>query len=151
MLMASVISLLPPQAMAEGAYQSVGASGEVIFSDSKPADAVEVKALKLPPNPAPEAVDESRQRVQRMIERANHSQKQREAEKARKKSELEAAQQQLKEAETRLKETEEIREGDRLGTAGGGSRLTPGYFERVEAARTELEAAKKALKAARNR
>lgn len=151
LLIAGGTALLSFQAAAETIYQSVGPAGEVTFSDQKPADAVEVKELRVAPEPAPEATHASRQRTQRMIEEAEKSQQQRDAAKEQKQAELEAARQRVKTAEANLKEAEEVREGDRLGTAGGGSRLTPAYFDRVEAAKAELEAARKALKDARSR
>jgi hypothetical protein len=38
-----------------------------------------------------------------------------------------------------------VREGDRIGTAGGGSRLKPEYHERVREAEAEVEKARKQL------
>jgi len=149
-LIAGVAGLLSYPASAEKIYESVGPGGEVTFSDRKPADAVEVKEMKVAPEPTPEAVEESHRRTQRMIDESARTEQQRNARKVRQQKELQAAKQRVKEAEARLREAETVREGDHIGNAGGGSRLRPEYFDRVEAARAELEAAKKALKAARN-
>jgi hypothetical protein len=46
-------------------------------------------------------------------------------------------------AEKRLEEATQVREGDRMGTAAGGSRLKPEYHERVRDAEAEVERAKK--------
>ena len=149
-LIAGSTCLLSFQASAEKIYGSVDSNGEVTFSDRKPAEAVEVRGMNVAPEPKPEAVEESRRRTQQMIDEAARTEQQRNARQAQQQTELQAAQQRVKEAEARLREAETVREGDHIGNAGGGSRLRPEYFARVEAARAELEAAKKALKAARN-
>ena len=149
-LIAGAAGLLSFPASAEKIYESVGPGGETTFSDRKPADAVEVREMKVAPEPAAEAVEESHRRTQQMIDEATRTEQQRNARKVQQQTELAAAQQRVKEAEARLKEAETVREGDHIGNAGGGSRLRPEYFARVEAAKAELEAAKKALKAARN-
>ena len=53
-----------------------------------------------------------------------------------------AARQEVEGAEKRLEEATQVREGDRIGTAGGGSRLTPEYQERVRDAEVEVDRAK---------
>lgn len=143
--------LCASQAIAEEVFQSVTKEGEVIYSDRPATDAVEVKTLKTAPEPTAAEVEESRKRAERMAEEAGKAGQQREAAAAGKQAEIEAARQRVKQAEARLREAEVVREGDRIGKAGGGSRLSPGYLARVEAAKAELEAAKKALKLLRSR
>ena len=59
---------------------------------------------------------------------------------------VQAAEQKLRDAEAALAAGKEPQEGERIGTAGGASRLSEGYFERqrkleasVENARRELD------------
>jgi len=55
--------------------------------------------------------------------------------------ELVAAQRALDEAKGRREQVEEPEAGDRIGTAKGGSRLQPEYFERQRTAERDLAAA----------
>ena len=55
----------------------------------------------------------------------------------------------LAEAERRLDEARQIGPGDRKGTAGGGSRLSEAYRQRVEEAEAAVEAARQRMKQSR--
>ena len=144
-------ALCATQALAEKVYETVTKEGEVIYSDRVPENAIQVKKMEAPPQPTAAEAEESRKRAEQMAEEADKMRQQREASMGGKQSEVEAARQRVKQAEAQLKEAEVVREGDRVGLAGGGSRLRPEYHARVEAAKAELEAARKALKAARSR
>jgi len=60
-----------------------------------------------------------------------------------------AARQNILDAEKQLEEAGRIRDGDRKGTAGGGSRLTQEYQERVRGAEADVDRARQQLKQTR--
>jgi hypothetical protein len=61
-----------------------------------------------------------------------------------------SAREELKKAKAALEAGQEPRPGERIGTAGGKSRLTPEYFERIKALEKAVsDAQKKADSAAR--
>ena len=57
-----------------------------------------------------------------------------------------AARKAVQDAEKDLEEARQVREGDRKGTASGGSRLTPEYLERVREAEAEVDRARQQAK-----
>jgi hypothetical protein len=145
------LGLLSPAAGAEKVYGSVDEKGNITLSDTVPAEAVEVERIEVAPAPKSDAeVEASQRRAEEMVKAAEESQQQRDAAKAERKATLEEAQQRVKAAEANLSEAKEVREGDRQGMAGGGSRLTPEYHMRVQAAEVELKTAQEALKAAKS-
>lgn len=131
---------------ADKIYQSVDEHGNPTFSDSVPADAVEAEAIELPSAPMvdPE-VGASQRRAQEAINAADEGQKQRDMAQQEKDAAIETAQQRVEAAEANLAAAKVVREGDRRGLAGGGSRLTPEYQNRVDAAEQELARAQQAL------
>lgn len=139
----------PPSFAADKIYQSVDEQGNPTFSDSVPADAVEAEAIEVSPAPMvdPEA-EASKRRAQEAIEAADEGQRQRDLAKQEKRAAIEAAQQRVQAAEANLAAAKVVGEGDRQGLAGGGSRLTPEYHRRVDAAAQELAQAQQALQQA---
>ena len=138
-----------PSFTADKIYQSVDEHGNPTFSDSVPANAVEAEAIEVSPAPMvdPEA-EASKRRAQEAINAADEGQKQRDLAKQEKRVAIEAAQQRVRAAEANLAAAKVVREGDRQGLAGGGSRLTPEYHRRVDAAAQELAQAQQALQQA---
>jgi flagellar biosynthesis/type III secretory pathway protein FliH len=132
---------------ADKIYESVDAQGNRTFSDSVPTGAVATEAIVVPPAAEPDAeVEASRQRAEEAIRAADESQRQRDLARQQQRAANEAAQQRVRAAEANLAEAKAVREGDRQGLAGGGSRLTPEYHSRVKAAEQELQQAQEALK-----
>ncbi len=132
---------------AEQVFESIDDKGNVTFSDSVPADAVVAEPITITPAPAPNADLEPRLGSDNAAARsAEDSQNQRRRAMEQQRAAAAAAQKRVEAAEANLAEAKEFREGDRQGMAGGGSRIKPEYFQRVEAAEQELQEAQEAAK-----
>jgi hypothetical protein len=135
---------------AQEVHKSVDAEGNVTYSDAPVAGAVETGTVRIdPPVSTPEREAESRQRAAEMIDAAAADQQRRDAESRQRRTGRQAAEQSLRDAEARLEEARVVREGDRRGTAGGSSRLTPEYLDRVRAAEQDAERARRELEKTR--
>jgi hypothetical protein len=129
------------QAAAQTAYRSVDEHGNVTFSDTPVSGAAQEEKIRIEaPAPSVKDLQESRQREAELLKAAGQVDTSGTARKAEQKK---TAQQTVRDAEKNFEEASQIREGDRLGTAGGGSRLTPEYQERVQEAEAELDRARK--------
>jgi hypothetical protein len=145
-----LLTSLTVSAGAQSVYRSVDENGRVIFSDSPTPGATSTREIEVQPHSRPEAeAEESRRRAEQAIRAADESQQRRDAAKAEREAAVGAAEQRVREAEAALAEAREVGEGDRRGTAGGGSRLTPEYEARVRAAEAERDRARRELDAAR--
>jgi hypothetical protein len=141
-LLATVTVLAVCQVSAETAYRSVDEQGNVTFSDRPVDGALQQERIRIETTaPTVEQQRETRQREAALEQAAGETGDASRA--AQRASEQKAARQAVEEAEKRLEEAARVREGDRIGTAGGGSRLKPGYHERVRAAEDTLEQARK--------
>lgn len=141
----SLLSLVVPiqSIAAERVYESVDDRGNVTFSDSVPADAVVAEPITITPAPAPNAdLEPSLASDKAELRSMGQSQEQRQNAIEQQRA---TAQQRVEAAEANLAEAREIREGDRKGMVGGGSRLTPEYLQRVQDAEQELKQAQEAL------
>jgi len=131
------------QVAAGTAYRSVDEQGNVTFSDSPVPGAAQEEKVKIDvPAPSAERQQQTRQReaeLQKAAGQAGASDAPGQSEQKK------AAQQNVRDAEKRLKDASQVREGDRQGTAGGGSRLTPKYQQRVRDAEAEVERARKQM------
>ena len=140
-LLAAITVLAVCQASAENVYRSVDEQGNVTFSDRPVQGAQQQEQIRIQTtSPTPEQQQQTRQRetaLQKAAEKGAGSSA------AQRASEQKAARQAVEDAEKRLEEAARVREGDRIGTAGGGSRLKPHYHERVRAAEDALEQARK--------
>jgi len=140
-LLLMVIATAAFQAAAETAYRSVDEHGNVTFSDTPVSGAGQAEKIRIEaPAPSAESQQETRQReaeLQDAASQAGASGGQSQANKQK------AVQQNVQDAEKRLEDASQVREGDRIGTAGGGSRLTPEYQERVREAEEEVDKARK--------
>jgi hypothetical protein len=137
------ITIAAFQVAAETAYRSVDEQGNVTFSDRPVSSATQEERISIDvPAPSPEQQQEALQREEALQKAASQPVTPGAPAKA---SQNKAARQAVEDAEARLGKAIMVREGDRIGTAGGGSRLKPEYHERVRAAEAELEAAKKQL------
>jgi hypothetical protein len=133
------------QIHAQPAYRSVDEQGNVTFSDTPvPGAAEETRITIDAPVPSQAEVKESQRQAAEMLEAAGEAGTSTAPSQAAQRA---AAQRAVQEAEQQLEEAREVREGDRIGTASGGSRLTPQYLERVQAAEEKLDRARKQLQA----
>lgn len=149
-LIAAVLAITAFQTSAEEVHRSVDAEGNVTFSDAPVAGAVKSDTVRVDPGtPSPERQAESQQRAAEMIDAANVDQQQRDAASQKRQGSRAAAKQELKDAEAALEDARVVGEGDRRGTAGGGSRLTPEYDERVRGAEEDVERARQQLQEAK--
>jgi len=132
------------QAAAESAYRSVDEQGNVTFSDTPVSGAAQEEKVKIDaPAPSAASQQETRQREAELQDAASQAGASSSAGQAGKKK---AASQNVRDAEKRLEDASQVREGDRIGTARGGSRLTPEYQERVREAEAEVDKARKQAK-----
>ena len=121
-------------------YKSTLRDGRVVYGEKPAPDAVKVEAMKL---------DTSKKGVLPPSAREVEAARQADQAKARGEAQgtaLQAAEEKVKQAEAALAGGREPQPGERIGTAGGASRLNESYYERqkkleqaVEQAKTELE------------
>jgi hypothetical protein len=154
----TLLAVAATPALAQMAYKSIMPDGRVIYGDKPEPGARKVEQISVaaprtsPGAPAGEssgeegsARDEARRKQQDEASRA------RSAEREQRQQRVREAEQALKLAEDAKRAGEEPLPGERLGTAGGGSRLSDEYFQRqkqleqrVEEARRELDEARSA-------
>jgi len=135
-----IFIVTPLQATAE-VERSVDKQGNVTFSDKPVAGSVSSESVSIDaPAPSSDRVNKSQRESQAIIDKAKRSQQQPVStgqSGVSKKQSVENARKQLDQAKV-------IGDNDRRGKAGGGSRLTPEYLDRVKAAEKNLEQAEKA-------
>ncbi len=141
---------LPVLGLADEIYRMVDESGQVIFTDSPPADASRVERVELPPGPSPGSIKATEKRNKEIRNRLQEVEYQRSQQTRSSNRLIEQAERKLSEAETRLTEAKILKNEDRQSLAGGKRRIRPEYFERITKAEEEVEAAKKQLEKARN-
>jgi hypothetical protein len=130
-------------ASAQTLYKSTMPDGKVIYGDKPVPGAVKVEAPNVTPASkgiAPPTAQET-QALKRL-----------EADRARRdstESSVRAAEKALSDAEAALAAGKEPREGERVGTAKGGSRLSEAYFERQKVLEAVVEQARRNLEVAR--
>lgn len=144
-LLTLLLTVASLQANAE-ALRSVDQEGTVTFSDTPLPGTTEVTQVPInAPTPSVDNMTESQREAQEVIEKARQIQPA-EQQPAQDKAQ---AQQDLDAAQSQLEDAKQVREGDRKGTASGGSRLTPEYTERVEAAEKKVQGAEQQLNQSR--
>ena len=127
--------------------RSVDKDGNVTFSDQPVEGSVESSRVQIDaPTPSGSELTESQKEAQDIIKRANQipstSQDRDQA--------VTAAEQNLGSAQAELEAAKVVGEGDRKGTASGGSRLTPEYLERIKDAEEKVTKAQKQLDKAKS-
>lgn len=127
--------------------RSVDKDGNVTFSDQPVEGSVESSNIKIDaPAPSGKELTKSQQEAQDVIQKANQipsaSQDREQA--------VTAAEKNLESAKAELEAAKIVGEGDRKGTAGGGSRLTPEYLQRVKDAEEKVTKAQKQLDKAKS-
>jgi len=139
-----VVALLAQPATAQTLYKSVTPDGRVLYSDKPPPDAVKTEKKQL---------DTSKQGVVPPTEREKSTLRQLETGRKTRESKqdsmrkLEIA---LHDAEVALTMGKEPQPYERLGTAGGGQRLTDDYWVRQKKLEAAVEQARRNLEKARS-
>jgi len=138
-----VLLLAASGAFAQAMYKSTMPDGKVIYGEKPAPGAQRVETVTVPPPKSGITVVTPAEKTQ-----VDQRIQQRSAAESAKQSELDDARRQLQQAETALQSGKEPLPGERLGTAGGKSRLTDDYWERqkkleqaVESARARLDKA----------
>jgi hypothetical protein len=136
-------ALLLQPAAAQVLYKSTMPDGRIIYGDKPADDAVKVEETRLETKKG--GIGGTSPREQEALKDLEKARQQREAGGEK----VQAAEQALRNAEAARAAGKEPLEGERIGTAGGASRLGESYYERqrkleeaVERARRELDAAR---------
>ena len=139
-----VAALAVQPAAAQVLYKSTMPDGRIIYSDKPDPDAVKVEETR--PDISKRGIGGTTPREQETLK---------ELETARLKREgggevVRAAEKALKDAEAARAAGKEPLPGERVGTAGGASRLGEGYFDRQRKLEEDVEKARRALDAVRS-
>jgi hypothetical protein len=139
-----VIAIAAFQVSAETAYRSVDDQGNVTYSDRPVKGAVREEQIRVEaPAPSAGQKQDAMQREAELEKAAGQTGVSPAPDRASQKKSSKRA---VQDAEKQLEEAVQVREGDRIGTAGGGSRLTPEYHERVRKAEEEVDRAREQAK-----
>ena len=136
-----LLAAISQQATADNALRSVDRDGNITFSDERVPGSVESERISIDaPAPSRDSLNESQREAQAIIDKANRidTGNQRETQQGQ------SAEQRVESARKQLDASKVVREGDRIGKAGGGTRLSPEYLERVRLAEQILKEAEKA-------
>jgi hypothetical protein len=133
---------------AQVARKYVTPDGKVIYSDVPVPGSREVGEVAPPPRVDPEASSKAERDARNAAARAAEAQQRLQEDLARQER-IRAAEVQLENARNTLANGREPLPGERIGTAGGNSRLTDAYFERQKANQRAVEQAQRQLDAAR--
>ena len=135
-----LVFALLPQLAAQTLYKSTMPDGRVVYGDKPTPGATKVEESR--PDVSKKGIGDTAAREQQLLKNMEKARLEREGRDAK----LQAAEQKLKDAEDARAAGEEPLEGERIGTAGGKSRLNESYQERqrkleaaVESARRELD------------
>lgn len=145
-----LVAFASAHVMAETLYKSTDSRGQVSYSDHPLPGAVKVeRVLVEPPDPGNAAgIDAEREKLRRQAEEFQQREHQRERALDAADGEVVAASEALKEAERRREAGVEPLPGERVGNAGGATRLAPPYFDRQQALDHEVSAAQQRLEQA---
>jgi hypothetical protein len=133
------VALLVQPATAQTLYKSITPDGRVLYSDTPPADAVKTEKKQL---------DTSKQGVTAPSEREKGTLQQLESDRKTRESAQNRVRQfeiALHDAEVALAMGKEPQPSERLGTAGGGQRLTDEYWVRQKRLEAAVEQARRNL------
>ncbi len=136
-----LLAVVSQPATADTALRSVDRDGNITFSDERVPGSVESERISIDaPAPSRDSLNESQREAQAIIDKANRidTGNQRETQQGQ------SAEQRVESARKQLDASKVVREGDRIGKAGGGTRLSPEYLERVRLAEQILKEAEKA-------
>jgi hypothetical protein len=138
-----VIASVALPALGQTFYKSTMPDGQVIYGDKPAPGAVKVEATKVAP--ATKGVTPPSSGETQALKKLEADRQKKEAADDRMRS-LEKA---LADAEAALAAGKEPREGERIGTASGASRLNDAYWERQKTLESAVEQARRNLEAAR--
>ena len=135
-----IISLLLLAAISQpataDALRSVDKDGNITFSDAPVAGSVESETISIDAAPpSRDSLNASQREAQAIIDKANRI----DTGKHRETQQNPSSKQRVESARKELEDSKVVREGDRIGKAGGGTRLTPEYLERVRKAEQALK------------
>ena len=139
-----VVALLAQQATAQTLYKSVTPDGRVLYSDKPPSDAVKTEKKQL--DTSKQGIAPPTERDKATLQQLEFSRKARES-KQDSMRKLEIA---LHDAEVAQDMGKEPQPYERLGTAGGGQRLTDDYWVRQKKLEAAVEQARRTLDKARS-
>ena len=140
---ASFCTLLQPAA-AQTLYKSTMPDGRVLYSDKPAPGAAKVEPIQ--PDTSKGGLGGTTTRQPETLQDMEKARMQREAGQDK----VQKATQALKNAEAARDIGKEPREGERIGTAGGASRLTDSYLERQRGLEEAVERARRKLDEARS-
>ena len=123
------------------ALRSVDRDGNITFSDEAVSGSVESERISIDAAvPSRDSLNDSQREAQAIIDKANRI----DTGNPPKTQQGQSANQRVESARKQLEASKVVGEGDRQGKAGGGTRLTPEYHERVRKAEQALKEAEKA-------
>ena len=131
-----LLAAISQQATADEALRSVDKYGNITFSDEPVAGSVEMERISIDaPEPSRDSLNESQREAQAIIDKANRI----DTSDPRETQQKQSAKQRIEIARQQLEVSKVVGEGDRIGKAGGGTRLTPEYHERVRKSEQALK------------
>ena len=137
-LLLIAFALAATAAHGQAVYRSVMPDGSIVYGDKPAPGAKEAKEVSLPPpnisKPPPAPPKQSAPAITPRQPAANSADEQ-----------VRNAERDLQAAKAALEAGREPQPGERAGTAGGGSRLTDAYFERIKSLENAVAAAQKKL------
>ena len=118
------------------ALRSVDKDGNITFSDTPVAGSVESERISIDAAaPSRDGLNDSQREAQAIIDKANRIDTSDQRETQQKQS----TKQRVESARKELEASKVVGEGDRIGKAGGGTRLSPEYLERVRKSEQALK------------
>lgn len=141
--LAILAATLAAPAAAQNVFKSVDETGNVTYSSSVPADAVQSEAVKITPPPPSATTEEAQAKADEAVEAAKELAAEDEARKAEKAAETQAKNELVAAAEQNLEDAKIIRDDDWQNLQGGGRVLNEGYHKRVREAEAMVQGAKR--------
>jgi len=131
-----VLALAATAAQAQAVFRSVMPDGSIVYGDKPAPGAKEAREVNLPPpniaNPPPAPPKQSAPAAAPRQPAADSANDQ-----------VRSAELDLQKAKAALEAGREPQPGERIGRAGGGTRLTDAYFERIKSLESSVAAAQK--------
>lgn len=153
----AMLAVAAAPAAAQMAYKSTMPDGRVIYGDKPEPGARKVEQISVaaPRTGTSGAAggprgEEGSPSEQSRLTQQDEALRARAADREQRQQRVREAEQAVKAAEDAKRAGEEPLPGERLGTAGGGSRLTDEYFERQKQLEQKVEDARRELNEARN-
>ena len=149
-LASTVLALLVCAPVSAEIYRVINEDGSVTFTDQKP-DAPNAKVTEIKDPSIRNTVSSSSNasNYERVLRQEARALETNQSKNRLRQARVASAQQALEDAETALTEGRKIQAGDYIRTAGGGTRLSPAYQQRVTSLTKAVEKAEQALRAAR--